>query len=54
MEYMNAAAQIVPMLVDRKVLDASQPGHRRETIERALALALEIVEKVAREKLASA
>ena len=54
MDHMNAAAQIVHLLVDRKVLDASQPGHRRETIERALALALEIVEKVAKEKSAPA
>jgi len=52
MDHMNAAAQIVHLLVDRKTLDVSQPGHRRDTIERALALALDIVEKVASERQA--
>jgi hypothetical protein len=54
MDYMNAAAQLVPLLIDRKALEASQPGHRRDTIERALALALEIVEKTVKEKSAPA
>jgi len=54
MDYMNAAAQITPLLIDRKALDAAQPGHRREMIGRALADALEIVEKTAKAKSAPA
>jgi hypothetical protein len=45
MDYLNAASQIVSLLVDRKALDVAQPGHRREIIERALSDALDIVEK---------
>ena len=48
MDYMNAASQIVSLLIDRKALDVAQPGHRREIIERALADALDIVEKTAK------
>jgi hypothetical protein len=47
MDYVNAAAQIVPLLIDHKALNAAQPGHRREMIERALAEAIDIVEKAA-------
>jgi len=48
MDYLNAAVQIVPLLIDHKALDVAQPGHRREMIERALAEALDIVEKSAK------
>lgn len=54
MDYLNAAAQIVPLLVDHKALDVAQPGHRREMIERALAVALDIVEKTVAAKSAPA
>ena len=54
MDHLVAAANVADLLIDKRALDAAQPGHRREMIERALSDALDMVDKVVSDRLARA